>query len=256
MKTLIAFTLATLSLAAQAAAIPGQGTWQTTLHARNLQGHAVALDSAQAVFFYDSVLDVTWLGQAAAPQLQTFAQAKAWADGLQLGGHSDWRLPTTLDTGLPGCARVTYTGGDCGYNVPTQVGSGDAAQYSEMAHLFHVTLGNASGYTPTGQFRGWAGQGTSWGLANTGGFTGLQAGNYWSGTGVAGNANYGWTFHQGLGLQSLQEKGVLQQALALRDGDVLTAVPEPSTWAMAGAGLMVLGWLQRRRQRSASSTAC
>lgn len=245
-RLVLTAALLACSLTAQA-----QGTWQTTLHARDSQGHAVALDSATAVFLYDSVLDVTWLRQAAAPQLQTWTQARDWAAQLSVGAWDDWRLPQTLDTGLPGCARVTYLGGDCGYNVPT----GSSGAYSEMAHLFQVTLGNASAYTTTGTFRGWAGQGTSWGLAQTAGFTGLQPGNYWSGSGVAGNANYGWTYHFGLGLQSLQEKGVAQQALALRDGDVLTAVPEPSSWAMAGAGAVVLGWLQRRRQRNASASA-
>lgn len=233
---------------AQAAGIPGQGSWQATLQARNLQGQAVALDSAQAAFFYDSVLDVTWLRQASAPQVQSWTQALAWAGGLQVGGFDDWRLPTTLDTGLPGCSRVTYNGGDCGYNVPTQIGSGSSASYSELAHLFQVTLGNATAYTTDSQFRGWAGQGTSWGLANTAGFDGLQASNYWSGSGVTGNANYAWSYHFGLGYQSLSEKGVAMQALVLRDGDVLSAVPEPSTWAMAGAGLLMLGWLRRRRR--------
>jgi PEP-CTERM motif len=244
----LALTAALLAAGlAQAAGIPGQGSWQTTLQARNLQGQAVALDSAQAAFFYDSVLDVTWLRQASSPQPQSWTQALAWAGGLQIGGFDDWRLPTTLDTGLPGCSRVTHNGGDCGYNVPTQIGSGSNASYSELAHLFQVTLGNATAYTTDGQFRGWAGQGTSWGLANTAGFDGLQAANYWSGSGVTGNANYAWSYHFGLGYQSLGEKGVAMQALALRDGDVLSAVPEPSTWAMAGAGLLMLGWLRRRR---------
>lgn len=243
MKTLITFALTTLALAAQATAIPDQGTWQATLRARNLQGQAVALDSPQAAFFYDSTLDVTWLRQAGAPGLQSWAQARDWAAGLQVGGHDDWRLPTTLDTGFPGCSLVTYNGGDCGYNVPT----GGPGGYSELAHLFQVTLGNATAYTTAGQFRGWAGQGTSWGLANTAGFTGLQPSNYWSGSGVTGNASYAWSYHFGLGLQGLNEKGVPMQALALRDGDVLSAVPEPSTWTMAGAGLLMLGWLRRRR---------
>lgn len=247
MKTLITFTLATLTLGAQAAGVDGQGTWQTTLQARDLQGRAVALGSANAVFFYDSVLDVTWLRQAGSA-VQSWTQARDWAASLSVGGFDDWRLPTTLDTGFPGCTRVTHSGGDCGYNVPTQVGSGESASYSEMAHLFQVTLGNAAAYTPQGQYRGGAGQGVSWGLVNMAGFTDLQPGNYWSGSGVAGNANYAWSYHFGLGLQALNEKGVEMQGLALRNGDVLSAVPEPSTWAMAGAGLLCLGWLQRRRR--------
>lgn len=245
---LISSLLLTASAAPTAMALPiaDQGSWQTTLHARDAQGRAVALDSSAAVFFYDSLLDVTWLRQASSELLEGWAQAKAWADGLEVGGHSDWRLPQTLDTGLPGCARVTYNGGDCGYNVPTQVG--DA--FSEMAHLFHVTLGNQAAYTTGGQFRGWDSQGSEWGLVNTAGFEGLQATQYWSGSTISVAANYAWAFHLDLGYQSMAEKGLLQgaRALALRDGDVLvSSVPEPSTALLAGAGLLVL--LSRRLRR-------
>lgn len=252
-RLVLAAALLACGPAVHAEALPGQGSWQTTLQARNLHGHAVALDSAQAAFFYDSVLDVTWLRQASAPQAQSWSQARDWAGGLQVGRFDDWRLPTTLDTGLPGCSRITFDGGDCGYNVP----AGAPGAYSEMAHLFQVTLGNATAYTTAGQFRGWDGQGHSWGLANTAGFTGLQPGNYWSGSAVAGSPNYAWSYHLGLGMQSLGEKGVAMQALVLRNGDVLSPVPEPSTWAMAAAGLLTLGWLQRRRgQRNACAMAC
>lgn len=228
--------------AAHAVPIAGQGNWQTQLHARNLQGHAVALDSAAAVFFYDSLLDVTWLRQAG--PAQTWGQAQAWADGLTVGGYSDWRLPKVVDTGLPGCSRVTYSGGDCGYNVPQQAGG----QYSELAYLFHATLGNESAYTTTGTFRGFEGQGTTWGLANTGGFEGLRTDIVnWSGSTVTGGASYAWSFHLGLGSQMISEKGVQGQALALRSGDVLSPVPEPSALLMMSLGVM--GLLLRRRVR-------
>jgi hypothetical protein len=243
-KILIPFALAASAAAVQAIPIADQGSWQQTLQARDLQGRAVALDSAAAVFFYDSTLNATWLRQASQASLQSWSQAQAWAEGFEIGGFNDWRLPKTLDTGLPGCALVTYSGGDCGYNVPLQVG----AAYSEMAHLFHITLGNQAAYSSSGQFRGWAGQGTSWGLANTAGFEELQAGQYWSGSGVQGAPNYAWAFHFGLGYQSLGEKGVPAQALLLRDGDVLSAVPEPSMALMSAAGLLAMFGLRRRRR--------
>ena len=243
MKFLIPFVLVASAAAVQALPVADQGSWQSSLQARDLQGRAVALDSAAAVFFYDSTLNATWLRQASSETLQSWSQAQAWADGLQIGGYSDWRLPKTLDTGLPGCSRVTHSGGDCGYNVPTQVGNA----YSELAHLFHVTLGNAAAYDTAGQFRGWEGQGTSWGLANTAFFEGLQTTSYWSGSGISGAPNYAFAFHFGLGYQSIAEKGVLSQALVLRDGDVLSAVPEPSMALMSGAGLLALAALRRRR---------
>jgi len=128
---------------------------------------------------------------------------------------------------LPGCALVTYSGGDCGYNVPTQAGSA----FSELAHLFHVTLGNQAAYDEQGGFRGWAGQGSSWGLSNTAHFEGLQASaGYWGATGVSNSNAYAWWMGVGLGYQAPEEKSVGAYALAVRDGDVLMAapVPEPS----------------------------
>jgi len=247
MKTLIPVVLVLAASTASALPITEQGSWQRTLQARDAQGRAVALDSSAAAFFYDSLLDVTWLRQASTEVLAGWAQAKAWAEGLEVGGHSDWRLPQTLDTGLPGCARVTYNGGDCGYNVPTQVG--DA--FSEMAHLFQVTLGNQTAYTTAGQFRGWDGHGSTWGLVNTAGFDGLQAAHYWSGSSISVAPTYAWAFHLDLGYQSMAEKGQLigARALALRDGDVLvSSVPEPSTALLAAGGLLAL--IGRRPRRT------
>ena len=46
-----------LAGAAQAAGVPGQGTWETTLQARDLNGDSVT-DT-----FYDTALNITWLRQ-------------------------------------------------------------------------------------------------------------------------------------------------------------------------------------------------
>lgn len=56
MKTLIAsLSVAAVLFAAvggsHAAPVTGQGTWETTLKARDIDGNAVALSSASAAFF-------------------------------------------------------------------------------------------------------------------------------------------------------------------------------------------------------------
>ena len=51
-----------------------------------------------------------------------------------------------LDSGAPGCEFIANKNTDCGYNVLTKVG---ATVYSEIGHLFYVTLGNKGTYDTT-----------------------------------------------------------------------------------------------------------
>jgi Protein of unknown function (DUF1566)/PEP-CTERM motif len=217
------------------------GTWNQTLAARDLQGRAVALDSSAAVFLYDATLNVTWLRQASQPSGLSWAAANRFAANFQLGGFDDWRLPRVLDLGASGCTLYRYAGTDCGHNVALQNASG----FNEVAHLFHVTLGNQAAYTPEGVFRGGANKGVTWGLVEDGPFMDLRATTYWSGTGIASAPGYAFSFDLDQGFQSPLEKSRPYQLLLLRDGDVLSAVPEPSTALLFGAGALLL--LRRRR---------
>lgn len=63
---------------------------------------------------YDTDLDITWLRNASVNGMMNWHEAMAWADAYSLGGHSDWRLPTVDDCGMPPCP------------------------VNEMAHLFRV----------------------------------------------------------------------------------------------------------------------
>ena len=138
------------------------GGAHASLVGRAIDGSAVDSFAPSAVFLYDTVLDITWLRDANYAKtsgadgdgLLNWASAVSWAGGLSDGAWSDWRLPTVTDTGALGCYWVysapdAGTGTDCGWNVQTK--SGNPTQYepgqtvySEMAHLWYVTLGNTA----------------------------------------------------------------------------------------------------------------
>jgi hypothetical protein len=144
MKLIKTFSLTATALllcgtAAQAAPVSGQGTWETTLQARDLDGDGVT-DA-----FYDTELNVTWLRNANANRVMDWNGANTWASNLVVGSYSDWRLPTIVDTGAPGCDYSNAGGTDCGFNVQTKSGS---TVYSELAHLYYTTLGNKANCAP------------------------------------------------------------------------------------------------------------
>ena len=260
-----AVALAACLLAAPVLAgpVPGQGTWEATLQARDLTGDNVA-DA-----FYDTVLDITWLADANAnlananlvPNVYlggnlTWGAAMSWAANLSLGGYTDWRLPRMLDTGTPGC-NFSYAGGtDCGHNSLTKAG---ATVYSELAHLFYETLGNIGRFTTSGAERPGV-MGTDYGLLNTGNFANFDdlvsptlATYYWVGQEYAPNTVFAWAFVPVDGGQFMFSKVDLsgqRLAIAVHDGDIgvaVTPVPEPEAWAMLLAGLGLLGLARRAR---------
>ena len=262
MKKLILKTalLACVAIAGNAQALPvaGQGTWETTLLGRDINGYAVAGSDASAVFLYDTVLDVTWLRDANANGVMNWTQANTWAANLVVGAYDDWRLPTLGPVnGTSFNYDFTNNGtSDYGYGA-TGAGWGTA---SEMGHLFYVALGNKGFCTPgAGGSSGCAGQSGS-GLGNTGAFQNLQSDDaYWSGLsdddylsrgGYAPITGYAWRFRYFDGLQVPgYEKSNSLYALAVRPGDVLVpAVPEPETYALMLAGLAVVGAAARRRK--------
>lgn len=83
-----------------AAPVSGQGTWQTTLQDRDLDGNGTT-DA-----FYDTALNITWLrnanagagssfddGKSSTDGKMTWVNAVDWAAALSFGGYDDWRLP-------------------------------------------------------------------------------------------------------------------------------------------------------------------
>jgi hypothetical protein len=227
---LVVIALSVSSLA-NAASVSGQGTWETTLQGRDLDGN---LSTAEA--YYDISLNTTWLANANVASLMTWADANSWAAGLNPygSGITGWRLPTVTDTGTPGC-DFAYTGTDCGYNVDTATG--------EMAHMFYTTLGDKAYYDTSG-----VGPQAGWGLTNTGPFSNVQADGYWSATEYAPATVHAWRFDFGYGSQGNGNKPVGHYAWAVHPGDVgAPAVPVPAAVWLFGSGLIGLAAVTRRR---------
>lgn len=238
-----ACTLALLG-SAHADPVPGQGTWETVLHARDLNADGV-VDA-----WYDSSRDRTWLADADPLGLVTWWQARDWAAALVVHGVGGWRLPAFEDIGEPGCWGYTYDGsGDCGYNSNTD--------RSELAHMWHTVLGNLSWADTSGN-----GPQPGWGLTNTGPFAQLRGSDYWTATTdvsdspwAPGNPDYGaWLFHTQWGYHDSDAKAFPMHVWVLRDGDV-APIPEPGTWALLAAGLTALGLRRRRRVAAALGAA-
>lgn len=215
--------------------------------------------AAQATLFdrgggliYDSVLKVTWLQNANLAATDTFGvsginangsmtwnTANQWIAAMNAAdylGYNDWRLPTMIDTGSPGCDYGNI-GTDCGYNVQTVSGG---TVYSELATLYYTELGNKGSYDTSGNPQSGAG------VTNSGPFTNMQSDVYWSGLEYWPYIS-AWGFSTANGGQGEDQEWYDFYAWAVRPGDV-AAVPEADTWAMLLAGLGLVGVAARRRR--------
>jgi len=125
-------------------------------------------------------------------------------DALTVGAFSDWRLPFIVDTGTPGC-NFSYVGGtDCGYQVQTKTGD---TVFSELAHMFYLTLGNTPYYDADG-----VDPQNGWGLTNTGPFRDLVSANkiYWTSNEYPYDDTHqddAWVFRISDGFQGSNVKG-------------------------------------------------
>lgn len=233
------------------------------LVARSLDGDATTVEA-----YHDTSRGITWLrdanaladayglaatmGYAAA----TAALASFNADPTLNYGHGGWRLPDAAGVhivGGAGCQFGTNGTTDCGDNV-------DVAS-SELAHLFHVLLGNLSWRDTTGAVRPGV-AGIDWGLVDTGDFDDLDAVGYWSRTTsyrlVFGIAQPGQVvFQMNTGSQTINSPGALNAAWLVHDGDIGTAVveaavvPAPGSLALLAPGLLALGLARPSRRRGA-----
>lgn len=223
-----------------AAGISGQGTWQSTLLPRDLDGNP---STAEA--YYDTDLNITWLADANyaktsgydADGVMDWATATAWAAGLY--GNTGWRLPNTNPVNG---ATYNYYGSpyngtsDIGFNIsaPGTLYAGSTG--SEMAHLFHNTLGDIGYCGPSNSTEftcnGWQ---PGYGLTNTGPFSNIKAYFYWSATEYEPSPGVAWLFgfHDGEQTTGGTDIDHMFYAWAVHDGDVGTAIvpaANPAIW--------------------------
>jgi hypothetical protein len=233
------FILNLFAPVAHAAMISGQGTWETTLQARDFDGNTATIEG-----YYDTVLGITWLADANyAGTTMNWATANAWAAGLDLdgiAGPDGWRLPDTVDVGNDGATYTNiYQGVDYGYNITT---------HSEMSHMFYNTLGNTAWYDTSGTTTGCTAP--NYCLTNTGPFSNLQSSYYWSATEYAPDTADAWDFYFRNGNQTSGYKTDYLYAWAVHSGDVgASIVPVPAAVWLFGSGLLGLVGLGRQRRR-------
>ena len=253
---------------AHTAPVPGQGTWETTLQARDLDSNPATVEA-----WYNATLNITWLANANLAASNSFGLnygadlgtytgdssgyhgyiysngtmnlpgAMLWIDAMNTAnylGYNGWRLPTVNDVNNDGATYTTiYQGVDYGYNIDTANG--------EMAHMFYDTLGNTAYYNTSGVATGCAAP--NYCLTNTGDFINLQSSNYWSATEYAPNTDSAWDFgfDGGYQLALLKSNGFYRWAV--HSGDVGAAiVPLPAAVWLFGGGLLGLIGVGRRRR--------
>lgn len=265
-----AAALACFCTGACADVIPGQGTWEQTLSARDLDGNPANGPEA----WFDRTLGITWLADPqaiAGTRWDTYFRGSAgengpynesdefdgrsllsdaffWLNQLSVGGITGWRLPST-DPINGQFYRYNGNSGPSIYSGQVDAGFNIASPQSELAHMFTVTLGNRGAFDSNGNPRaGWERS------FNTGVFANLKPRMYWSGSLYKNDIHdIAWVFdfsngRQQGGFSPIPAYPDAYHVWAVHDGDVGTAmpVPEPAPLALFAAGLATLAW--RRRQ--------
>lgn len=258
MRTRSLPTVRTALLALAGATLLASTGAQAGLVARSLDG-----DATTAEAYFDTTLGITWLrdtealhtglGLASLLDYASVTTALAAFNGNAAlnFGHSGWRLPGAVGVhtiGGAGCQTGFSGSTDCGENVDTAS--------SELASMFHDTLGNLSWRDTTGAARAGS-AGTDWGLANTGDFLGLDENIYWSGTSsyrlIFGMPQFGQVvFDMRNGTQAINATSSLRAAWLVHDGDIGSAVTSASAVSLPGSlSLAALGLVLLARRRAA-----
>lgn len=190
---------------------------------------------------YDSTLNVTWLANALPAvgsaldladgqpwgdltwdNAMTFAANYSHVDSVRHRTWDDWRLPAAA----PMCGATVF---NCSSN--------------ELGHLYYVDFNLPKPYAWTSPFAPGRNE------ANLALFTNLQNAPYWNGELYASDpSNVAWAFSSG-GQQIATTRISPNYVMLVRDGDVISSVPEPETYALMLMGMGVLGTVLRRQRR-------
>lgn len=258
-KTILSVALAGIGLLntgfAHAAAISSQGTWETTLQGRDLDGNLSTFEA-----YYDTDLDITWLADANyaktsgddADGYMNWTTATAWAASLNPYGSNitGWRLPTVspVDGTTDDDWKLSYIGTeDKGYNISAPGTLYAGSTTSEMAHMFYNTLGDKSSCDPSASTASSCIAQAGYGLSNTGPFSNLQSYGYWSDTEFALNTTASaWAFAFHNTYQEPLSKIISFYAWAVHPGDI-AVVPVPAAGWLLCSGLLGLIGVARRK---------
>lgn len=231
--SLIAAASVVAAQAANSAVVPGQGSWETTLLGRDLDGNVFTAEA-----YYDTTLNITWLADTAAATYLQWESANEWAASLDVHGYTGWRLPRSLQPD-PSCSGQGGRG-NRGQGTPWSFGYHCVGV--ELGNLFYETLGNVAQWDP-----GYVGDsgGTNWGP-----FIGLP-GAFWTSTTYTDTPSEAYYFHFVAGSQAVIPKSSSVNAWAVHDGDLGTAsilepVPVPSAIWFLSSGILGLTVFRRR----------
>lgn len=246
-----------------AAAINGQGTWETTLQARDFDANPYTIEG-----WYDTVLGITWLTDGnyalttGGPEgyfvsghgTMSWDTAMIWADTVSINGITGWRLPriTPVD-GVDYNRSPSEIGTtDVGFNISAPGTLYAGTTVSEMAHLNYITLGNIGqceaatskvGYcSPNPDF--------DYSVANTGPFENVYQGRYWSESVDTLYTDHAWSFHLARGQQEYTHKVSTDGVWLVHDGDIgvaISSVPIPAAIWLFGSGLLGLLGISRHK---------
>ncbi|WP_177433228.1 hypothetical protein [Thiohalobacter thiocyanaticus] len=231
--------------------VSGQGTWETTLQGRDLDGNAATTEA-----YYDTVLDVTWMADVFyAGTEMTWSDANAWAATLDPygSGITGWRLPyaNPIDGTTANDENFSYIGTeDRGTNIsaPGTMYAGSTA--NELAHMSFNTLGNLSYCDPSlSTTSSCSGPQPGWGISNTGPFSNVKHAYFWTAMEYApDNDHYAWHFDMSYGNNAPGYKYGNYQSWAVHDGDVgASVVPIPAAAWLFGSGLLGLIGIARKK---------
>jgi len=225
---------------------------------------------------YDDILDVTWSQDANYAATETFGiegildentlsdgamtldAAAEWIFLLNSNeylGFNDWRLPKALpinDSYYTYTSYTNYNGSeDGGYNITSSESPYPYSTNNEFAFMYYNSLNNMAPYDVYGNIQtGWSPTNRTFESGGSGGpvvsFDNLSTFRmYWTGNKYFDDFN--WAFHFSGGYQNYEFKNLKYFVWVVRDGDVTSPVPEPSTMILLGVGIIGLTGAIRKR---------